>query len=300
MYISIAISAYLILAIVAILDKFIVEKSVPQPVVFVFYSTIFLFPLFLLAPFGNGMPAGVFDWSMCIISGFGFSLALWATYLGLRQCEVSHLGPLIGAATPFFVFWLSLVFLYEAFTARQIGAIVLLVLGSMIISFQQNYRRGWNRGILWGVLAGLLFAISHIASKYIYGVYGFASGLIWTRWFMGVFGVLLLLSPAVQAIFTKSKKAVDRGHSMGKQILLVGVNKSLGLFGVMLEQYAIAIGSVTIVNALVGVQYGALILLVMFLSFFWPRLFHEDYTRSEIVQEILAVAVIAAGLWMLI
>jgi len=301
MYISIAIVAYLVLAIVGILDKFIVDKSVPRPIVFTFYSTIFLLPLFLLAPLGTGSPSGWFDLAACVVSGFAFSAALFASYRGLQTSEVSHLGPLIGASTPFFVFWLSGALLHENFSTRQLLAIALLIVGSLIISFEQSKKfHGWHRGLLWGVLAGLLFAVSHVASKYIYGVYGFTTGLIWTRGFMGVFGLLLLFSPTVRALFGRAKKSASGGYSIGKQILVVGANKFLGLIGVVLEQYAIAIGSVTIVNALVGVQYGCLILLVIVLSFFWPKLFSEDYTRSEIIQEIAAVAFIAFGLWMLI
>ncbi|MFA6486272.1 MAG: DMT family transporter [Candidatus Magasanikbacteria bacterium] len=301
MYITIAIGAYLVLAIVAIFDKFIVDKSVPRPILLTFYSTVSLLPLVFLTPFGTEMPSGLWDWSACIISGFGFSLALWASYRGLQDSEVSHLGPLIGASTPFFVFLLGAIFLPEVFSSRQLIAIGLLILGSLIISLEQKKNfQGWHGGVVWGVLAGFLFAASHIASKYIYGVYGFYSGLIWTRVFMGVFGVLLLASPTVRGLFSSKKKNHAGGHSVGKQILLVGINKLLGLVGVLLEQYAIAIGSVTVVNALVGVQYGCLVLLVILLSFFWPKLFREEYARGEIAQEIFAVAVIAMGLWLLI
>lgn len=299
MYISIAIVAYLVLAIVGIFDKFIVDKSVPNPTVLTFYSTIFLLPLFLLAPLGTALPYTWFDWGACLISGFAFSMALWSSYRGLQSSEVSHLGPLIGAATPFFVFWLSWWLLDEQLSSRQLQAIALLILGSVIISFQKSKdHHSWNAGLPWGILAGLLFAISHIASKYIYAEYGFVSGLSLTRGFMGVFGLLLLLSPAVKSLW--HQRPASHGHSVGKQILLVGANKILGTVGVLLEQYAIAIGSVTVVNALVGVQYGCLILLVMLLSFFWPRLFREDYSFGEVLQEIVAVVVIMFGLVMLV
>lgn len=302
MYISIAIAAYLVLAIVGILDKFIVEKSVPDPIVLTFYSTIFLFPLFLLAPLGVGMPAGLFDWAMCAVSGFGFSIALFFSYRGLRDCEVSHLGPLIGAATPFFVFLLGRIFLPESLDRRQLIAIGFLIIGSIIISLEHSrHSTGWQKGIGWGVLAGLLFAISHLASKYIYGVYDFSAGILWTRWFMGVFGALLLAAPSVRALFGgRSIHRSDHDRRAGYAITIVVVSKLLGLIGVMLEQYAIAIGSVTIVNALVGVQYGCLIALVMLLSFFAPRIFREDYSAGKIAQEFSAVACIAVGLYLLV
>ena len=73
---------YFLLALVFILDKLILTKSVSKPVVYTFYSTIFLFGALLAWPFGVEL-LNDFDWIVAIFSGVTFGLAMWALFIGL-------------------------------------------------------------------------------------------------------------------------------------------------------------------------------------------------------------------------
>ena len=260
---------------------------------FVFYSTIFILPIFLLVPF-SGYIINTFHLFIALVAGFAFALALWAMYIGFQKSEVSHSGPLVGATTPFFVLILSLVFLGERLGYIQILGICVLIAGSLLISMEKSKgHNGWHRGMLWIVLSGLLYAISHVASKYIYDIYGFYTGLVWTRGFMGLFGLLLLFSPY---LWKKDNcKSKDKKNKKS-QFLLVMSTRIFAIIAVLLIQYGIAVGSVTIVNALAGVQFAFLILLVALLTKFLPRFFKEKFVRGELKTEILAVVIIAIGL----
>jgi len=296
MWFTVAILGYAISAVVVVMDKFILSKSV-KPVLFTFYSSIFVLPILFLVPFGVIFPALWTDWIIFIISGFFFALGLWVMYLGYLRSEVSHIGPLIGAATPFFVLILSAIFLHESLGAYKLLAIFILIIGSLLVSFEKSAQHnGLHMGMLLGVFSSLLFAISHVAAKYSYDAYGFYSGFVWTRGFLGVFGILLLLSPSVRKIFTEKKKEENAAKKEKNQTFLVWWDKILGVAAVVLIQYAIAIGSVTLVNALAGAQYAILIILVAVLSKFFPKLFREEYTKMEIVQESIAVILIGGGL----
>lgn len=131
-----------------------------------------------------------------------------------------------------------------------------------------------------------------------YGAVGFYSGLVWTRAAMGLSGVFLLTSPMVRESIFRKKIAVAK--SPANKMVLIIVNKALAVVGVVLVQYAIALGSVSLVNALGGAQFAILIILVAVLSKFLPRFFKEKYARGELIQEGLAVAVIAFGLALLL
>ena len=72
------------------------------------------------------------------------------------------------------------------------------------------------------------------------------------------------------------------------------------MVGVVLAQYAISLGSVSVVNALNGFQYALVIVFVAILSKWRPKIFREEYTRGEIFSEILAVVLIAVGLALLL
>jgi drug/metabolite transporter (DMT)-like permease len=244
MWLFFTISACLVLAIVNILDKFIVTKTI-KPVLFVFYSTILALPIFLAVPFGVQFLQTPIDWLITIISGLTFGVALWFMYSGFQHSEISHSGPLGGAAIALFVFILGQVFLNEPITPSQSVGIFLLIFGSLLISFEKSKKyQGWHIGLLYAVIGGLFFAVSNISAKYIYNHYDFYSGFVWTRGSTGLIGLITLAMPAVyKNLFGKKNQTIA---AVNKQnISLVAVNKTLGIIGVLLLQYATAVGSVS-------------------------------------------------------
>lgn len=303
MWLLIAVIGYCVSALTMVLDKFILEKKIAQPLIFVFYASIVVLPIFLFLPFGVQALSGILDWSLAGLSGLSFALGLWAMYLCLRTSEVSHAGPLIGGAVAIFVLCLSYLFLGERFSENFFIAFCLLVSGSLLISREKSaISNGWNQGTSWAVLSGLLFAISHVSAKFLYDAYGFFSGLVWTRGALGIFGIILLLSPAVRSevkrIFSKRQK--NDGQPAKGNALIIIINRLSGVVGVVLVQWAIALGSVTIVNALAGLQYAILVISVFAMTKFFPKVMKEDYAKGELVKEFMAVVLIGVGFALLI
>ncbi len=307
MYILFSFFGYTALAVVALLDKFIVSDKKVSPLVYSFYSTIPLILIFILLPFRVALLKTPLDYSIALASGITFGIALYAMYRGFEHSEVSHGGPLVGASIPFFTLFLGYFLLSERVSAVQLVAIGILIFGSLIISFEQTRKnRGWHRSMLWLVLSGLAYAASNVAAKYMYDHYGFYTGLVWTRGAIGIFGFALLAFASVRSALpwrigkTQSTSAPSVPAERAKKIIIVGLDKTLGIVGVLLVQYAIATGSVSIVNALSGLQYAILIILVALLTHFAPRYFQEDYAKGEFVQEGLAVILISVGVAMLL
>lgn len=298
----IALLGYFILAGVSVSDKFILSKKLATPAVFVFYSTVPLLILFFSLFFKVAILSGVgLFWAA--ISGLSLLFGFWTMYKGFLASEVSHAGPLLGAVMPIFVLIVSYFFLGEVLSDKQLAACFLLICGSFLISFEKSVQyNGWHRGFAWIILAGFLFAVSHVAAKYLYDIYGFTAGLVWSRGMSGIFGLALIFLPSVrteiQSWFEKKEK--DLSQQNKNKLSLIVFNKTFGLVGVFLVQLAVALGSVTIVNAMAGAQFGLLIILVAGLSIFYPKIFKEEYSKLEIVQEIIAVVVIGVGLGMLI
>lgn len=302
MWLPIALLGYGSLAIVSILDKFILSKTVSKPIVYVFYTCVLLLPVWFLVPFGVILPSFFWLWFGVVFSGLCFFLFLWAMYIAFQKSEVSHVGPLLGAITPLFVLGLSRVFLNEILTIKQIIAVLILITACAIISFEQSKsHNGWHKGMLWGIIAGLLAAFYYTGSKYVYDEQGFFSGFILIFGFAGIFGIFLFLSSEIRNLFKFKNKQKNKNKSSSlKQIIIIGANKSLSVLGMVLVQYAISLGTVSVVNALVGFQYGFLIILVALFSKFKPKFFHEQYTKFEVFQEVMAVILIGVGLSLLI
>lgn len=297
MSIVLAIVGYTALGVVALLDKFILSKRVSHPLTYVFYTSIIFLLLFLLLPSGVYFPSDVVTWLVVATSGVFFFLGLWLMYIGVQKSEVSHVGPLMGAAISLSTVILSYIFLGEILAMEKMTAIGLLIIGSLIISFEKSRRHnGWHLGMLFGFLAGLAFAGSQVASKFVYDALGFYSGLILTRAGLGFCGLLLLAVPVVRAEVFNRQKMNEPRRKKG----IVIVNLLLGTLAVLLIQYAISLGSVSLVNAFEGLKYAVLIILIALLSKFFPKILKEEYSRWEMLQEILAVILIASGLILLI
>lgn len=289
---------FTLLAVVSILDKFIVSNEKVSPLVFVFYSTIIALPLVLITPFAEPL-ANLRLWILAGVSGTSYALALYTLYKGFQASEVSHVGPLVGAAVPIFTILLSTFFAPETFSQNQMFAIGLLVLGSLIVSVENDkHFFGWHKSMFWGVISAFFFALFYTTAKPVYDAVGFYPGIVWVWVPMGLCGViLLLLSKTVRKhVFAKRKQAVANR----KDTLIIVSNKTVAFAAVGLTQYAVSIGSVTIVNALTGLQYAVLVILVGVLSRFRPQVFKEVYAPGEVLQETLAVILIAAGLALLL
>jgi uncharacterized membrane protein len=229
------------------------------------------------------------------VSGIAFGLALWTLFIAVKEGEATHIVPFNGAMVSVFVYVLASYFLNEALTLSQQIGILILICASIVLSIEKSHdHKGFHIGFLWAIISGLLFAISHVSAKYLYELYPFWTGFIWTRGATGIVGLVLLLSPSVWASFKRKKKenkTYARKHSVGIMVS----NKVLGVLAVVLIQYASAYGSVTIVNALAGVQYIFIFLLMYLLTKFFPKVLREYFTKQEIVIELVAISMVIVG-----
>ena len=288
-----AIVGYIILAGVSILDKFILTKSVKNSATYAFYSTVFFFGIFFLLPFCQKILPSDFIWAL--VAGLSFGLATWVFFMALKYGETSHMAPFIGASVAIFTYVLSFLILGESLSINQKIGILFLVLASLLFAFEKTKKHsGFHKGFLWGVLSGCLFALSHVSSKYFYNQYSFITGIVWTKGTIGFVSLIALLLPSVRSdIFVSKAKKIK--EKTGKATLVIA-DKFFGLIGTLSIQYAIAIGSVVIVNALAGIEYAFTVLFVYLLTKFKPKLFSEYFAVGELKVEIVAILLAVVGM----
>lgn len=296
MWFLLSLLGYVLLAFAFILDKFILTKSVREPAVYAFYSTIFLFGVLLAWPFGVEFLATRFDWIMAVFSGVTFGFALWALYIAVKKGEATHINPFNGAIATAATFVLSSAFLAETLTGLQIAGVALLLFASFLLMFEKSLTRtGFHIGFLWAALSGVLFAVSHVSAKYLYEVYPFLTGFVWSRAAIGLVGLFLLAHPAVRRSFRR-KSGGQSKHAAKRYVLsIVVANKALGLAAVVLLQYAAAVGLVTLVVALSGLQYVLMFVLAYVLTKTAPGFFKEYFTKRELAVQVVAIILVAIG-----
>src|SRR3989344_8538588 len=206
MFIILAITGYALLGVVALLDKFILSKKISSTLTYSFYIATPFLILFLAIPFGIQWPFSIFDWLFVIGSGLFFLARLCLMFSGIKKSEISHVGPLVGASVSLSSVILGRLLLGEILPLNKIIGISFLIIGALVISFEKSKKHnGIHLGMLWGVLAGVCFSVSYIATKFVYNDLGFWSGLVWSKGILGLGGLFLFLSPIVRKeVFQKN------------------------------------------------------------------------------------------------
>jgi len=287
-WIIIAIISHFFMAIVFVLDKFIISKTVIRPIVYSFYIGILGGFVIFLAPFGFSL-ISLKQIIISFIAGILFIFATFYLYKTIKISEVSRIIPIIGGAVAIFTLILTYLFLDERLTNNQFIAFFLLVLGGIIIFWSKNILS--YKKILFALLAALLFASSYVLTKFIFIEESFINGFIWIR-LGGVLGACLLLIPS------KNRKAVFNisREMKTKTIVLPIFSKSLSAFSFILLNYAIFLGSVSLVNALQGVQYVFLLIIAFFFSVKFPEIIKEQINKGTIFKRIMGISFICLGL----
>ena len=291
-WIWIALIAHFLYALVYMLDKFILSSPIRSPLSYAFYTGFLGGLIIFIAPF--------FDFHLVrgtvllesLLSGAFFTLALICFYRTLQVGEASRSVPFVGALVPIVTLAATYLLGIGGLEGSHITAFIFLVTGSFLIVFGYKNDNFWAaKNIFFLVVSALLFGVSFALTKLVFTQTNFISGLVWVRMGSVVFSILLLSRrPWRHEIFktTVSASPETAGWFLGSKIL--------GATAVILQNYAIFLGSVVVVNSLQATQYLFLLVLAIFLSWRFPRLFHETLGRAAIAQKILAIAVIGVGL----
>ncbi|MFA7087876.1 MAG: EamA family transporter [Patescibacteria group bacterium] len=306
-WIPVALSAYLLLAIANLLDKFLVDNVIKNSRAYAFVACILGSIIFLVAPWFLEWPGWAY-FGINLLNGSIFAIALWMLYEALRRGEASRILVFIGGITPVFSLFFSTLFFKEQFNYSQWLGIGALLVGVFIIAFLPTERSFLSRilqklkfvqsektGGLWiALFSAFAYSVYFLGTKYAYaGQESFVSAFIWTRLGASLFVLLFLFNKknrqAIAKLFTKS--------SPNNNKFLVIFNQGLGSIGFILQNYAVFLGSVVLVNALQGVQYAFLLVISAVLALMAPKLLKETFSFRIIIQKTAAVLVIALGFY---
>lgn len=289
-WLLISLVGYFLNAISTLISKWLLLKDIPQPVVFTFYAGILnLFGL-LLIPFGFFW-AGTNEVLIALASGATFGLGLYYLAKALRFDQVSQVAPLVGGLQPIFVSLFAWWLISEKLALGQYLGIAIIISGSILIALEFNKKNFFTASVKFIFSSAIFFALSYVLLDLSYSQQGFVNGFVWSR--IGMFLFVLVLA------FRKNnwkiiKKSYQKSLPKSKAWYLVG--QVAGALSFVLVAYAISLGPVTIINSLQGIQYVFLFLFIVLLMRKHPHLLDEPWTRPIVVQKIIAIFLIVAGL----
>lgn len=292
-WILIAIAAYFLFALNGVGDKFLLTHAVKDPGVYAFYLGASSIVVFVLAPFGlEVLPLGLMF--LAIFAGLSFIAAMYFFYSAIKETSISRILPIEGGLVPLFSLLMAYVAGIERLDSHLLWAFGFLVSGAVLMEFKKT-KDGWHP-LAWrnALIAAFFFGLYFVLTKDVYNQTNFISGLIWTRLGL-VLGALMLLFSATTRRGIKA--APNRTSATDKGVFYA--SRIAGAGATFLQNYAISLGSVVIVNALQGVQFAFVLLMSVLLSRFYPSIIKEEVNQSILVQKVVAVILITVGLGLL-
>jgi drug/metabolite transporter (DMT)-like permease len=309
MWVTVALTAYLVLALANLLDKFLVDQVIKSPRAYAFIVCVSGLLVFLVAPWFLIWP-GWLGFIGDMASGAIFALAIWFLYEALYRGEASRILVIIGGLTPVFSILFSWLFWGEQFTSGQIWGFVCLLLGILVVASLPSHRSYLTRvfnglgltqekrvgGLIFAVFSALAYAGYFLSTKVLYSSQPFFSVFLWNRLGSALLVSVFLLSRETRQVIIKQFSKTTPPHHQ----ILVWVNQLLGSLGFILQNYAIFLGSVAMVNALQGVQYAFLLIIGTILALLSPKLLRETFSWPIFLQKLAAIVIIGCGLYFII
>lgn len=297
-WLLITLVAYFLNAIAMVIDKTLLKRAVKNPFVYTFYiAALGAVLMVFILPFGLTWP-GWSQFLVSLIAGATFAVGLFLMFFGLKKEDASRLTPIIGGLTPVFVFILAYFFLAERLFSRQIIAFFLIIIGTFIISltFSKNHAPQLRRALWLALPSAFFFGLSYVLTKDVYNHQSFFSGFVWTR--LGVF-----ITAMLPMLWASNRRDLmhppkDSGGSNVRGRFLFG--QACGGASAVLIQYATSIASVSLVQALQGVQYVFIFIAVVYLTNYHPRVLKENLSAAALAQKIIAILLIALGMYFII
>lgn len=287
-YLPFTILAYFLNGTSLLIDKFLLTKSIPNPLTYVFYISATSLLVLLISPFTK--PPSSLAFILASASTLFWTAGIYFMFKALQVGLLSRVIPVIGTLTPL------LLLASQAFniSVNERWAAGILILGLLLVTLKQWHGRINRKEMILEVLAALLFSISYLLLRQAYLTENFLTVLVHSRWILIPLGIVILVAPNLrkQILIKVSGKFLSRAGA------LFVFGQTLGGVSQLLLTFSISLTSPALVSSLQGVQYVFLFLASLFLAKKLPEVFKKE-RKIHLILKIAGIALIGFGLYIL-
>lgn len=288
LWIILSVAAALIWAALNMVDKYVMTKWVDEPFVPViimgWVGLITGIAIFLTRGFSALSPNLTI---LALFSGVIYSIVVYLYFKAVSMEEISRIVPLF-FLSPLFVLIIAGIFIGEIFGAKEYLGIILLVAGAVAVSAKNIRKMRFGTAFWLVILATIIMAVQNTMVKYLLDFADYWTVFSWTR-----IGSAIALIPFYFTHFRDLRKTVQK-HGK-KSLAVITLNESMNLVAVLLVTIAASIGYVTLVNAISSVQAFFVLLFVVILSIFYPKILKEEIGRGTLARKVFAVVIMFIG-----
>lgn len=305
-WLALAIIGHIANGVAFAIDKILLKSAFTRSATYAgivgMLSSIVVFAI----PFVDRWPTGS-AFSVALVSGVTFILALWAFFAALSRAEASRVVPIVGSLIPMLTLAGTFLFLGERLSDKTFIGFILLIIATIILSSGGKGKPS-GEAIWLSVTTSLLFAIASVTAKFVYDESGFLGSFILTRIAAVMTAAFLILvidrraGSEVLSILRPGRHHASSKHKQPGKIaaIMALVAQSLGAVGFLFVQWATSQGSASVVNALQAVQYALLVLIAFTLRKRAPQLLGENLTKRVLLLKSIALILTAAGLALIV
>ncbi len=294
-FLPIAILGYALSGGTTLIDKILLDRSILHPVVYTFYIALLGFGTVILIPFGLILNPQIIFYAA--VSGITGTLGTFTYFQSLKQGEASVVTPIIGVLNPVFTIILGLFFLNQVLNGGQIQAFLVLIVGTLILTFNLLRKVKFNAQLPTMVLSGFLYAVAYLFLKEVFIQSNFVTGLTLTRLTGGIFALTFLIPLTLRKEILASK--LSKHHFVNKTSYLMFFGQLMGAVGGILITYAVSLAHPALVNSLFGVQYLVILVAALILFERHSHILGENLSKPVLAQKVLGVIVLSFGLYLL-
>lgn len=286
-------TAYFFNALAVLANKFLLNKTIPDPLIYVFYISLVSFLAVLGLPFTKIPNLEVF--AVASLSTILWTAGAYFMFKALKIGQVSRVIPIIGTAIPLIL--LIVASGTHAISGNQIWAVLILVTGMVFLTLTGWQGKFNSKEIIFEMLSATGFALSYIVLRQAYLQLDFFSVLVWSRLILLPFALIILAIPTLRSKIITSKDLKINFFSQEGIVFLGG--QISGAISEFLLLFSISLANPALVNSLQGTQYVFLLIFALLLSQKYPAIFGEKYTPGVVISKIVGVGLLGTGLYLL-
>ena len=293
-YLPFALLAYFFNGVAVLIDKFLLTAKIKDPLVYIFYISLFSFAMVLLLPLTHIPKLEVFV--VASISTVIWTSGLYFMYKALRVGLVSRVVPVIGVLIPMFLM-VEAVFT-KSINQAEFAAIIILILGLIFLTIFEWRGHIRKHEIAFELISAFLFAVSYLILRQAFLMDSFLTVLVWSRMILMPLAFIILLVPAGRKLVLVKDEGL-KFSLKSKPGLLFLLGQASGGSSELLITLSVSLATPALVNSLQGSQYLFLFIASLFLGKKFPEIFKEQHTPLKTAFKILGIICIALGLYIL-
>lgn len=285
---SLSLVAAFLWAIVSAIDKLVLVRWQVKPALMTFSAEL----IGLIAGCGVLLTIGLSEMSyprigLALCAGVFKTLLVLFYFLAIAREEVSRVVTLIYLA-PLFILLSARFVLHESLQPQEHLGVILLVSGAVLITCKGKLFPRLNFAFCFAILGVLCLTASQIITKHLLEATDYWTVFSYARvgGFLAVVPLLPIVISNIQAVRSEHKSSV---------LALIPVNDTIGVCALFIFTAAVALGPVTLVNALSSVQLLFLLLFVVIVGAFNPNILREDLERSVLMSKLVAILLMICG-----